>query len=132
MTTREITACACQCAQAAKVMGSEGVPVQDVLDAFLGEPTKLLLKMVEWIQEKDRDTGSNHEEFDAQKTLDNWAKKNARGKYREWGVDEVSIDLAPLPSQTMRDDVKRLVAARPRKVAEYLRIAADREQRRVS
>ena len=97
-STRALKADQAFCEQVARLLFTDAEPIQR---AFLNEPVKEVLALVEWAMEHEDDPG-----FEAGRALEAWAKKRRRGCYGqpsespEDGHGRPVADRTPHPDTT--------------------------------
>ena len=90
-TTRMLTADEALCRRIAGFLFCEPAPITS---AFLGEPIKEVLAMVDWCIEHEAP------DFDPEKILPRWAAKRGRGRWSDEPTEGAKIILGDAPPRT--------------------------------
>lgn len=101
-STRALKAYQAFCRQVASLLFTDAEPIER---AFLGEPIREVLALVDWALAHEYDPG-----FEAGRALEAWARRRCRGAYRH---QEQAVDNTPTPADTTANPSERGYAKLP-------------------
>ena len=101
-STRAIKADQAFCRQVARLLFADAEPIQK---AFLGEPVRKVLALVDWALAHEDDPG-----FEAGRALEAWARRHCRGAYgpRD-GMRDNTLTRQDISAPWRSDEVRRTI-----------------------